>query len=392
MVSIGQNGGVKMRRAVRVLVVVLLLVAAVAVWKRQELVRLHAVVTLFDAPNIVGNFSHMDRAFVTVPLPRGDGPVFPLPKGAQWTPPQDVADWIAARSVTGIVVLKGGAVVHESYHLGTGPEDRRISWSMAKSYLSMLLGIVRAEDGVLPDLDVQVADVVPGLKGTGYDGVSLRQVLTMTSGVAFNEDYLDFWSDINRMGRTLALGQPMDGFAASLAEREAEPGTRFHYVSIDTHVLGMVIRAATGRPVAELMQERLIGRLGLEADAYYIADGTGEPFVLGGLNMTTRDYARMGQMVLDGGRGIVPADWLAESTRRQAPADMAAMGYGWQWWVPPGQDGGEVMAQGIYGQYVFIDRARGMVVAVNSANRGFKDPGVEDGNIAMLRQIAAAVP
>lgn len=381
-----------MRHAVRVLVVVLLLVAALAVWKRQELTRLHAVMTLFDAPNIVGNFSHMDRAFVTVPLPRGDGPVFPLPAGTPWTPPQDVADWMAARSVTAIVVLKGGALVHESYHLGTGPDDRRISWSMAKSFLSMLLGIVRAEDGVLPDLDVHVAELVPGLKGTAYDGVSLRQVLTMTSGVAFNEDYLDFYSDINRMGRTLALGQPMDGFAASLKDRAAEPGTRFHYVSIDTHVLGMVIRAATGKPVADLMRERLIARMGLEADAYYIADGTAEPFVLGGLNLTTRDYARMGQMVLQGGRGIVPADWLAESTRRLAPVQMSAMGYGYQWWVPPGQDGDEVLAQGIYGQYVFIDRARGVVVAVNSADRGFEEPGVEDGNIAMLRRIAAAVP
>jgi CubicO group peptidase (beta-lactamase class C family) len=381
-----------MRRVLRVLVVLLLVAAAAAVWKRQELMRLHAVVTLFDAPRIVDNFSHMDRAFVTVPLPRGDGPVFPLPEGAQWTPPQAVADWIAARSVTGLVVLKGGAVVHESYYLGTGPDDRRISWSMAKSYLSMLLGILRAEDGVLPDLDVQVVEVVPELAGTAYDGVTLRQVLTMTSGVAFNEDYLDFWSDINRMGRTLALGQPMDGFAASLKDRAAEPGTWFHYVSIDTHVLGMVIRAATGKPVAALMQERLIGRMGLEADAYYIADGTGEPFVLGGLNLTTRDYARMGQMVLEGGRGIVPADWLAESTRRQAPAEMSAMGYGWQWWVPPGQDGDEVMAQGIYGQFVFVDRQRGVVVAVNSADRGFEDPGVPDGNIAMLRQIAAAVP
>ncbi len=157
--------------------------------------------------------------------------MFPLPPGPPWTPPQDVADWIADRSVTALVVLKDGALVHEGYFLGTGAEDRRISWSMAKSYLSMLLGILREQDGILPDLDVQVAEVVPELRGTAYDGVTLRQVLTMTSGVAFNEDYLDFWSDINRMGRTLALGQRMDGFAASLKDRAAEPGTRFHYVS-----------------------------------------------------------------------------------------------------------------------------------------------------------------
>jgi CubicO group peptidase (beta-lactamase class C family) len=377
-----------MRLILRLLLVLLLVLAGLALWKREELGRLHAVMTLFDADRVVANFSHMDRAFVTVPLPRGDGPVTPLPQGTPMTLPDGAVDWLTRRSATSLLVLKDGKVVHEAYFQGTTAEDRRISWSMSKSFLSALFGILDAE-GRMPPLGAPVADVVPALKGTGYDVVTVRQILTMTSGVTFNEDYLDFWSDINRMGRALALGQPMDRFAASLGPG-AGPGTRFHYVSIDTHVLGMVIRAATGEPVARLMQEKLVAPLGLESDAYFIADGTGEPFVLGGLNLTTRDYARFGQMVLDGGRGIVPADWLDQSTTRQADLPAAEMGYGYQWWVPPGQDGGEVMAQGIYGQFIWIDRARGVVIVRTAADLLFEEPGVEDANIAMFRAIAAA--
>ena len=184
----------------------------------------------------------------------------------------------------------------------------------------------------------------------------------------------------------------MDGFAEGLKDRDAEPGTAWHYVSIDTHVIGMVIRGATGRDVADLMAERIIGPMGLEAAPYYVTDGLGEPFVLGGLNLRTRDYARIGQMVLQkgfwNGQQIVPADWIAASTTASAPGGAL---YGFQWWVPPDPMPGEVMAQGIYGQYIYINPALGVVIAVNAADRGFEDPGVEAGNIAMLRQIAAGL-
>ena len=112
--------------------------------------------------------------------------------------------------------------------------------------------------------------------------------------------------------------------------------------------------------------------------------------MLGGLNLRTRDYARFGQVMLEGGRGIVPADWVAASTTASAPTETGAMGYGYQWWVPPGAAAGEFMAQGIYGQFIHIDRAKGTVVVVNAADRDFEQPGVEDANIAMLRALATA--
>ena len=250
-----------------------------------------------------------------------------------------------------------------------------------------LLGILH-EEGVIPDLDAPVTQYAPTLRGSAYDGATIRQVLTMSSGVAFDEDYLDFWSDINRMGRVLALGGSMDGFTAGQAGRRGAPGADWLYVSIDTHVIGMVIRGATGRSIPELMEERLFQPLGLERDPYFVTDGDGVAFVLGGLNLTTRDYARLGQMVEQGGewqgRQIVPAAWIAESTAAHAPGGVA---YGYQWWLPEDRREGEVYARGVYGQFIWIDRVRNVVIAVNSADRSFREPGVLDQNIAMFRAL-----
>ncbi len=377
-----------MRRVGRVLAVVLVVIAALALWKREEIGRLMAVNSLFAADRIVENFSHMDRLFLSRPLSRGEGPVSPLPMGAQVTLAPEVADWITARNVTAMVILKDGQIVHESYHLGTGPDDLRISWSVAKSFLSALFGIVLAE-GHIDSLDDPVTKYVPELAGSAYDGATVRHILTMSSGVAFTEDYLDFWSDINRMGRVLALGQSMDGFATGLKDRAAEPGSQWKYVSIDTHVLGMIIRGATGEDVPDLMERHILAPLGVEAAPYYVTDGYGVSFVLGGMNMTTRDYARFGQMIAQGGvwqgRQIVPQDWVEASTRPSAPG---GAGYGYQWWIADDAGPGEVNAQGIYGQYIWIDRARNIVIVVNAADRGFEEPGVATGNIALFRRIA----
>ncbi|MDA7428048.1 serine hydrolase [Primorskyibacter aestuariivivens] len=380
--------------SLRVTLVLGLAIAAVAFVKREEITRLLAVNTLFDADRIVANFSNMDRLFLHRPVPRGNGRVSALPHGPEMALPDGTMGWIKTRAVTALVVLHNGQIVHESYYQGTTAEDRRISWSMAKSYLSMLFGLVLA-DGDIAALDDPVTKYAPALKGGAYDGASILNVLQMTSGVEFDEDYLDYNSDINRMGRVLALGGTMDGFAAGLTETEATPGGNWAYTSIDTHVLGMVIRGATGRDIADLLSERIIKPMGLEAEPYYLTDGEGVAFVLGGLNLTTRDYARMGLMVAQDGRlngqQIVPADWIAASTAPSAPTKPGKLGYGYQWWIPKGASEGEVMARGIYGQYVYIDRARDVVIAVNAADRQFRDDGVDDQNVEMFRRIATSL-
>ncbi|QFT97186.1 6-aminohexanoate-dimer hydrolase [Roseovarius sp. THAF8] len=378
----------------RIVAVLAIVAIGIGIWKRDEITRLMAVNSLFEPEHIVGNFSNMDGAFLHTPVPRGDRPVMPLPGGAPMTLPDGTDDWIETRAVTSLLVLHHGEVVHESYHLGTTPDDRRISWSVAKSFLSALMGIVLAE-GDIASLNDPVTQYAPRLSGSAYDGATIRNVLQMTSGVQFDEDYLDYDSDINRMGRVLALGGTMDGFAAGLTERDAEPGKRWHYVSIDTHVLGMIIRGATGRDIPALLSEKIIAPLGLETAPYYITDGEGVAFVLGGLNLTTRDYARFGLMIEQngqlGGRQVVPADWIAASTTPSAPTEPGQIGYGYQWWIPQGAEPGQFMARGIYGQYIYIDQGRDVVIVTTAADRAFREPGVNDANIAMFRQIADAL-
>ncbi len=378
-----------LRWGLRGLVVLVVLALAVGLWKREEITRLMAVNSLFAEDRIVANFSSMDRMFLHTHMAAGTPT--DLPRGDQASLPEGFEDWLRARSVTAYVVLRDGEIVAEDYLQGTQADDLRISWSIAKSALSLLYGVL-LEEGAVPGLETPVVEAVPALRGSAYAGATIRDVITMSSGIRFNEDYLDFHSDINRMGRVLALGQSMDRFAIGQDAREFEPGTSWQYVSIDTHVLGMVIREATGRSIAELVEERLFVPMGLERAPFYLTDGFGVAFVLGGLNMTTRDYARLGLLVAQGGAWngtqLVPAGWVAESIAPQAPA--AAL-YGYQWWVPEGAEEGEVIARGIYGQYVYVNTRAGVVVAVNSADRQFRAPGAQAQMVAMFRAIAESI-
>ncbi|WP_170444494.1 serine hydrolase domain-containing protein [Ruegeria arenilitoris] len=378
----------------RIVLTLVLAAAVVGFWKREEIQRLLAVNSLFSEEKIVQNFSHMDAAFLTVDLPRGNGPTWDLPYGAEFDLPAETQDWIEERAVTSLLVMQDGQIRFEEYFLGTSPEDRRISWSMAKSYLSALFGIL-LEEGAIASLDDPVIKYAPKLQGSAYETATIRNVLNMASGVTFDEDYLDPKSDINRMGRVVALGGELDDFAASLKDSFAASGETWQYVSIDTHVIGMVIRGATGQSVAALLDEKILQHLGLERDGYYITDGAGVAFVLGGLNFTTRDYARFGQMILlngvRDGRKIVPADWIKESTLPSAPTEPGKIGYGYQWWIPVGAHDGEFLARGVYGQYMYFDQSRGVLIVATGADRKFREPGVNEQNIEMFRKIAQSL-
>ena len=375
----------------RILLALCLAAIVVGVWKREEIARLWAVNSLFSEDKIVHNFTHMDAAFLSAPVPRGNGPTSTLNYGPETELPPGVADWIAERDVTSILVMKDGEIRFEEYFLGTGPDDHRISWSVAKSYLSALLGVL-LEDGAIASLDDPVTKYAPLLTGSAYDGATIRNVLNMASGVQFDEDYFDPDSDINRMGRVIALGGTLDDFTASFTGRFAEPGETWQYVSIDTHVIGMVIRGATGRGIADLLQEKIIAPLGLESDLYYVTDGEGVAFVLGGLNLTTRDYARFGLMIEQNGqyndKQIVPQDWIAASTAATAPTKPGKIGYGYQWWIPVGAGPGEFLARGVYGQYIYINQPLDVVIVSTAADRKFRNKGINELNIDIFRKLA----
>lgn len=360
-----------------------------------EIARLLAVNSLFSEDRIVANFTGMADLFHSVTVERGTGPASALDYSElPFEPDSALRDWIADRQVTAMIVLRDGEIAYEEYFHGTGPDDLRISWSIAKSFVSSLIGIL-IEEGAIGSVEDPVVAYAPALAGSAYDGASIEDVLQMESGVVFDEDYMDFWSDINRMGRVLALGGSMDAFAAGHRERDAEPGTHWRYVSIDTHVLSMVARGATGQSLAELLSRRIIRPLGLEAAPVLLTDSEGTGFALGGLNMTARDYARFGRMIAQGGRSngrqIVPEDWIDRATVASARTGAGRIGYGYQWWIADGWPEGVFTGQGIYGQYLYVNRLTGVVIYVAAAHRAFREPGKSDADRAMLHRIGTAL-
>ena len=372
--------------------------------------RLARVNTMFDADKITQNFVSIRSLFefkdidvdTSNPTPLPKIPQS-LPKTLQWGDKSlSLADWQTQRSVCAMVVLKNGARAYEGYFNGTNTDDRRISWSMSKSVLSIAIGVLH-DQGLLPPLDSKIGDLVPNLSQSAYANATLQNVLNMASGVAFNEDYLDFHSDINRLGRIIGIGGSMDKFAQNMTKQDWQPGAYNHYVSVDTHVLGMVVRHITGEPLADFIRKNVFDKLGMETAPYFVTDSFAEPFILGGLNLTTRDYARVGLMMAQGGEiggnRIVSQDWITQSTQQSAPPPdpkRAAMvdgvlGYGYQWWLPPDAADGEYFAIGIYGQYIYIDTSRQVVIAINSADRDFKvgDGQITLNNLQFFRQIVA---
>ena len=360
-------------------------VAALAAWKGDEAVRLYHVNSMFDEKRITKNFSNMDDLMLTRSMDAGELPTYPmrpspLPETVMIAgEPRALDAFMRETDTTSLLVLQDGEIVYEDYFQKTEADDQRISWSMAKSFLSALVG--RAiESGDIPSVDVEVVDYVPELKGTAYEGATLRNVLNMASGVRFNEDYFDRDSDINRMGRILAIGGSLDDFSETLVEREYAPGEANQYVSIDTHVIGRVLRAATGRTVYELFEEAF-APVGL-GPVNYITDSDGEAFVLGGLNMTTRGYATFGELFRRGGEWngeqIIPADWVEKSTRISAPPALgdatAERTYGYQWWSLPDQEAyGDYFANGIYGQTIYVNPLLGTVIVKTSSDHEFQD-------------------
>lgn len=365
--------------------------------------------TLFDEEVIVENFSHMETMFETVEIEKPES-IYTFGRSEQNLPKvyhyngeeRETIAFLDRTRTTAFLVLKDDNITFEEYYLGTHAEDRRISWSTSKSFLSAIFGIAVSE-GSITSLQEPVTQYVPELIGSGYDGVSIKNVLQMSSGVRFDEDYDSFSSDINRFGRIMAFGGSFDEFAASLVN-EREPGTFLHYVSLDTHVLGMVIRKATGRKLVDYFNDKLWSQIGAEDSAVFITDKNQEPMVLGGMNIRTRDFARFGKLYRDGGvwngKQIVPAQWVSDSVTPDAPhlipgkrdTSELNLGYGYQWWIPENSDH-EFMAIGIYDQFIYINQKARVVIVKNSAYIDFMENEFESAieTVEVFRSIVSSL-
>jgi len=300
----------------------------------------------------------------------------------------DLRNLMRDTNAAGIMVLQGGRVRFEEYGLGLGAEDRWTSFSVAKSFTSTLLGAAMA-DGFIASLDDPVTQYVPELEGSAYDGVSVRQLATMTSGVAWNEDYSDPNSDVAQMNRfVVEYGPAATVTQMKSLERAVEPGTKWLYSTGETNLIGLLIENAVGLSLAEYSQEKIVEPAGFAGGMFWMVDPRGGN--IGGccLSLRLSDYARMGQFALDGGKGSVPEGWFAEATDSRIDFGDTGFGYGYQWWTYPG---GNYGAQGIFGQAITIVPEKQLVVALVSNWPSATSSAARDQMRAIVNEIAETV-
>ncbi len=290
----------------------------------------------------------------------------PLPAGKPLIIP-GIAQYGASQRLAGIVILQDGKVRYENYGLGFDAKGRWTSFSVAKSFTSTLVGAALA-DGSIKSLDDKVSSYIPDLHGSAYDDVSVRQLLMMSSGVRWNEDYEDPKADV-AMFNNATPDPGVDATVSYLRKlpRAHPPGEVWHYNTGETNLIGVLVSSATKKPLSQYLQEKIWQPGGMEAKATWLLGKTGHEIAGCCLQAATRDFARFGLFVLNvgppNGAKIVPADWFAQATTKQKDIGQPGKGYGYQWWT---YDDGAVAAQGIFGQGIFIDRKRNLVIATNA--------------------------
>ncbi|MFT4520518.1 MAG: CubicO group peptidase (beta-lactamase class C family) [Halioglobus sp.] len=293
--------------------------------------------------------------------------VFPLPKGEPITIATDVDAYMSEQRTAGLVIIQNGKVRLEKYGLDFHANGRWTSFSVAKSFTSTLVGAA-IKDGFIKNIDDMVSDYIPGLKGSVYDDVSIEQLLTMTSGVKWNEDYEDRNSDVALFNEHKAEpGVDVTVSYMRTLSREAPAGEKWVYKTGETNLIGVLVSSATNKSLASYLSEKVWAPFGMEQQGSWLLGSTG--LEIGGCCMqaSTRDFARFGLFMLGGakvnGVSVLPDDWIAPATSKQADIGSLGRGYGYQWWT---YDSGSFSAQGIFGQGIFIDPKRNLVIASNS--------------------------
>lgn len=331
----------------------------------------------------VNTFRNIDRLFPTGEVLPGAAPRA-LPPAARplagvtftdSTGTHTLDDYLEGNRVAALLVLKDGAVALERYRFGNGPRTRWMSMSIAKSITSTLIGAA-IQDGFIASVDDPVTRYVPTLAGSAYDGVTIRQVLTMTSGAHWDETYTDPRSDRRRLLEAQIAQQP--GAALELIARlprAAAPGTRHNYSTGETQVAAELLRGAVKRPLSTYLSERIWRPMGMERAARWWLDAPGGIEIGGsGISATLRDYGRLGLFLLDDGviDGVrhLPEGWLREATSARRLPDGSPLAYGYLWWVPQtpaSRRDGAYSAEGIHGQFLYINPAARVVIVVWSA-------------------------
>jgi CubicO group peptidase (beta-lactamase class C family) len=310
-------------------------------------------------------FRQMEKLAPTNAIQAGDD-VHQFGQGAPLKLNLDLDAYLLHQRVAGLIVIQDNKIRLEKYGLGYDGAGRWTSFSVAKSLTSTLVGAA-VRDGYIKSLDDKVTVYIPDLRGSAYDDVTVRQLLMMTSGVKWNEDYTDPKSDVALFG--IHKAEPGVDVTVSYMRklpREAPAGTKWVYKTGETNLIGVLVSSATKKTLSAYLTEKIWKPYGMAQDAVWITGSTGHEISGCCFSASLQDYARFGQFILDGamvgGKRVVPDDWLASATVKQADIAIPGRGYGFQWWT---NDDGSFAAQGIFGQGIFIDPKRRLVIATN---------------------------
>jgi CubicO group peptidase (beta-lactamase class C family) len=362
-------------------VCVLVVGGMVGLANKKQLDRLAYSLTLFSGAEQYENFNRLADIFPTTvmtaadtPFDFGDGEPMALPMTfSHRDKAVNVETFLSETDTSALLVIHKGKVRFERYMLTGGREVKWLSMSVSKSFIATGIGIA-VDEGVI-DILKPITDYVPSLAGSAYDQVRIKDILQMSSGAAWNEDYSDVESDIMRLGRIMSVGGSLDDFVATLT-RQREPGTYNHYNSADTQALAMLLSRATGMSVTDYLTTKVWHPLGMESDAHWLVDDENVEMAFGGLNATARDYAKLGELHrLNGvwqGQQLVSAGWVAAATTPDAPhllpgvSEDFPLGYGYQWWVPETTEA-EYSAIGVYNQFIYVNPTRDLVIVKLSA-------------------------
>ena len=340
--------------------------------------------------NIEYSFIHMDEYLPFKSLSKSNHPfVFPgrnnisLPKDFVFKETvYNTSSYLDSTNTQGLLVLQNDTIIYENYWRGQKEHIPHIAWSMSKSYVSALMGIA-IEEGYIKSIHQTVDEYLPELKGSGFDGIKIKDVLQMSSGIKFDETYNNKKSDINKFWMHFLFGKPQIAYLKKL-KNHRPPGTYNEYASINTDILAMIIAKSTNQNIADYLQEKILEPIGTEFGAYWLTDRQGIELSHAGLNICLRDFAKFGSLYLKkgnwNGKQIVPSDWIEASTHAMEeylqPASENSsdpgIGYGYQWWIIDG-DEGEIMAIGVYNQHIYINPTTNTVIVKNSANQKYLD-------------------
>jgi CubicO group peptidase (beta-lactamase class C family) len=292
----------------------------------------------------------------------------PLPIGTPLDIAADVDAYMQDQRTAALVVIQDGKIRLERYGLDFSPAGRWTSFSVAKSFTSTLLGAA-IKDGYIKSVNDKVSDYIPGLIGSAYDDVSIKQLMTMTSGVKWNEDYGDPTSDVALFNAHKAEpGVDVTVSYMRQLKRDAPAGTKWVYKTGETNLIGVLVSSATKKSLSDYLTEKIWQPFGMEQNASWILGSTGQEISGCCIQASTRDYARFGLFMLGGGiaagRPVVPDAWILDATTKHVDTDSPEYGYGYQWWT---LSDGAYSARGIFGQGIFIDPARKLIIASNSS-------------------------